>query len=266
MKKKQLTRFVSSLFVLMATSTLMASALEQPESKKGQQALQAVPHWGYEGATSPANWGKLSSKFSLCEAGRNQSPVDVKDVVDADLLPITFNYHMLSPADIVNNGHTIQVNLWSGGEITLDGEVFKLKQFHFHTPSENTINGRQFPFEAHLVHLNKKNEIAVVAIMFELGEDDELLAALWNDIPLKVGTHHKLHIKALKNMEFENELTRYYRFNGSLTTPPCTEGVHWVVMKATRHISKAQLSTFQKALTHPNNRPVQPLNARIIVE
>lgn len=266
MKNKRQTLFTSSLFALMVTSTLMASEVEQPVSKIEQQTAHSVPHWGYRGAGAPENWAKLSPKFAACEAGHNQSPIDVKDPVDAELAPIPFNYYMLSPVDIVNNGHTVQVNLWSGGEITLDGKVFTLKQFHFHTPSENTINGRQFPFEMHLVHVNKKNEIAVVAIMFELGRDDELLTALWKNIPLKAGEHHKLNIKALKNMEFINKLTRYYRFNGSLTTPPCTEGVRWIVMKDKRHISKEQLSAFQKALAHPNNRPVQPLNARVIVE
>jgi len=135
---------------------------------------------------------------------------------------------------------------------------------NFHTPSENTINGKNFPLEMHLVHLNKKNEIAVVAIMFEPGKDDELLTALWKNIPLKAGESHKLDAKALKAMEFESELTSYYRFNGSLTTPPCTEGVRWIVMKNTRHVSQAQVLRFQKALTHSNNRPVQPMNARLL--
>ena len=265
MNKKLLTTLMSSAFMLMTTNVLVASEPEQAAAKETKQA-HAAPHWGYAGAEGAANWGKLSPKFAACEAGRNQSPIDLKDVVDANLPVVKFNYNMLSPADIVNNGHTVQVNLWSGGEIILDGEAFTLKQFHFHTPSENTINGKHFPLEAHLVHLNEKNEIAVVAILFEPGKDDELLTALWKNIPLKAGDSHKLDATALKAMEFESELKSYYRFNGSLTTPPCTEGVRWIVMKATRHISKAQLSIFEKALTEPNNRPVQPLNARVVVD
>ncbi|MCK5810918.1 MAG: carbonic anhydrase family protein [Cocleimonas sp.] len=264
MNKKALTIFVSSALILMA-GVLNASGPDQSVTKEKKQA-HAAPHWGYAGAEGAENWGKLSPKFAACEAGRNQSPIDLKEVVDADLPAIKFKYTMLSPTDIVNNGHTVQVNLWSGGEITLDDEVFTLKQFHFHTPSENTINGKHFPLEAHLVHLNKKNEIAVVAIMFEPGKDDELLTALWKNIPLKAGESHRLDATALRAMEFESELKSYYRFNGSLTTPPCTEGVRWIVMKTTRHISKAQLSVFEKALTEPNNRPVQPLNARVVVD
>ena len=235
-----------------------------PADKK--EAHATTVHWGYEGAGAPENWGKLSPKFSICAAGRNQSPIDIKNTVDADLPPINFKYNMLSPADIINDGHTVQVNLWSGGEITLDGEQFTLKQFNFHTPSENTIDGKKFPLEMQLVHLNKKNEIAIVSILFEPGKDDDLLTTLWKNIPLKAGESHKLDAKALKTMEFESKLNSYYRFNGSLTTPPCTEGVRWIVMKNTRHVSQAQVLAFQKALTHSNNRPVQAMNARVIVE
>jgi carbonic anhydrase len=241
-------------------------ASEQVKEQVEKKAVQSLPHWSYEGSDGPENWGKLSPKFKFCDTGMNQSPIDLKNIVDADLPPIKFKYTMLSPSDIVNNGHSVQVNLWSGGEILLDNEKFVLKQFHFHTPSENTIKGRQFPLAMHLVHLSKKNAIAVVTVMFEIGEDDALLADIWKDIPLKAGKSHKLASKVLHNLEFEMELKNYYRFNGSLTTPPCSEGVRWIVMKATRHVSKAQLSMFLKALKHTDNRPVQPLNARVVFE
>jgi carbonic anhydrase len=266
MNGKLLVTIMSFVFTLMITGILNAFESDHQTVNKEKEQTHAMPHWGYVGSEGPDNWGKLSPEFVTCEVGRNQSPVDIKDVIDANLPAIKFKYNMLSPADIVNNGHTVQVNLWSGGEITLDNELFTLKQFHFHTPSENTINGKHFPLEAHLVHLNEKNEIAVVAILFEPGEDDELLATLWKDIPLQAGDSHQLDAKALSAMEFEGELKNYYRFNGSLTTPPCSEGVRWIVMKATRHISKAQLSLFEKALIQPNNRPVQPLNARVVVD
>jgi carbonic anhydrase len=265
MKKKLLTILVSSTLILMATGGVMASEPEQVNLKKEQQN-NVAPHWSYVGEGKPANWGKLSPNFTVCETGRNQSPIDLKNTVNAELPPIKFKYSMLSPTDILNNGHTVQVNLWSGGEITVDGKLFTLKQFHFHSPSENTINGKRFPFEMHLVHLSEKNEIAVVAIMFELGEDDALLAELWKNMPLKAGDKHKLDARALRGMEFESGLTDYYRFNGSLTTPPCSEGVRWIVMKTTRHISQTQLLRFQKVLPHANNRPVQALNSRIVLE
>lgn len=258
MGKKLLVGLVSSVF-LLTTSNLLASAPEQAAEK-------ATAHWGYEGAEGAEHWGKLSADFATCETGHNQSPINIEGAVDANLASIKFKYNMLSAGDIINNGHTVQVNMWSGGEITLDSEKFVLKQFHFHTPSENTISGKSFPLEAHFVHLNKDNQIAVVAVMFEPGEDDELIAALWKKIPLKAGDSHKLDPKALKSLEFEADVKSYYRFNGSLTTPPCSEGVRWIVMKARRHVSQAQVLKFQEALPSANNRPVQVLNARVIVE
>lgn len=283
MKKRMLTLCVSSALLITANG-LMASGSDQSVAEKGHQEQIVVKetlsakggvekketdtlHWSYSGEDGPSHWGRLSPNFTVCETGRNQSPIDVKGSVNADLLPVNFKYTMMSPTDILNNGHTVQVNLWSGGEITVDGKTFTLKQFHFHTPSENTIDGKSFPFEMHLVHLSDNNEIAVVAIMFEMGKEDALLAELWKSMPLNAGDKHKLEARALRGMEFESVLIDYYRFNGSLTTPPCSEGVRWIVMKTTRHLSQPQLLNFQNVLSGAaNNRPVQALNARVIVE
>ena len=262
MRKKLLVVLVSSAF-LLSGNALMAQA---PEHVVEKNVTHATPHWGYTGAEGVANWGKLSPDFAVCQTGNNQSPINIEGAVDANLPAIDFKYNMLSAADIVNNGHTVQVNMWSGGEIMLDGDKFSLKQFHFHTPSENTINGKSFPLEVHFVHQNSKNEIAVVAVMFEPGEDDELLTALWENIPLKAGERNKVGAKALKSLEFEANVKNYYRFNGSLTMPPCSEGVRWIVMKSPRHVSQAQVLKFQSALPSANNRPVQALNARVVVE
>ncbi|RTZ67482.1 MAG: hypothetical protein DSZ29_00685 [Aquificaceae bacterium] len=263
MRKKLSVALLSSIF-LLSGNVLMAQAPEHVTEKKA--AHTAVPHWGYEGAAGVEKWGTLSPEFKTCQTGKNQSPIDIKGAVDANLPAINFKYNMLSASDIVNNGHTVQVNMWSGGEITLDGEKFKLKEFHFHTPSENTINGKNFPLEAQFVHVNSKHQIAIVSVMFEPGDDDELLSVLWKDMPLKAGEGHKLDTNALKSLEFEADVKNYYRFNGSLTTPPCTEGIRWIVMKTPRHVSQKQVLTFQSALLAPNNRPVQALNARIVVE
>jgi carbonic anhydrase len=276
--KKRILMLCFSSALLITANGLMASGSEQPMAAKGHQEQVVVKgevekkethtalHWSYSGENGPSNWGKLSPNFTVCETGRNQSPIDVKGSINADLPPIKFKYTMMSPTDILNNGHTVQVDLWSGGEIIVDGLTFTLKQFHFHTPSENTIKGKRFPFEMHLVHLNDKNEIAVVAIMFEVGKEDALLAELWKSMPLNAGDKHKLEARALRGMEFESGLTNYYRFNGSLTTPPCSEGVRWIVMKATRQLSQAQLLSFKNVLSGANNRPVQALNARVVVE
>lgn len=226
-----------------------------------------APQWSYSGEHGPQHWGELSPAYSTCKTGKNQSPVDIKNtLVDSDLPAIKFNYTMLTPEELVNNGHTLQVNMWSGGEIIVDGIKFKLKQFHFHTPSENTINGQNFPLEAHFVHLSEKNEIAVVAILFAPGPNDRTLTKILEKVPMKAGESVKLGSHSLKTLEFDDKLLNYYRFNGSLTTPPCTEGVRWIVMKQPYRVSKEQVEKIQAALKQSNNRPVQPLNARMIVE
>lgn len=225
------------------------------------------PHWTYTGETGVDHWGDLSPEFATCKLGKNQSPVNIStNTIDVDLPPIEYKYTMLTADTIINTGHSIQVNMWSGGEITVDGKVFKLKQFHFHTPSENTIDGNHAPLEAHFVHLNEAGEIAVVAMLFEPGVADRTLSNLLKAMPMEAGQEAKLDARTLDYMQGEFKTKNYFRFNGSLTTPPCTEGVRWIVMKNPMTISKAQLETFQKALKRPNARPIQPLNARLVAQ
>ena len=245
-----------TVLLLVSISSLFA---EEGQAKKAE--------WTYSGATGPEHWGDLSPEFATCKMGKNQSPVNISNnVIEVDLPSVDFKYNMLTPENIVNTGYSIQVNMWSGGEITVDGMVFELKQFHFHTPSENTIGGKHAPLEAHFVHLNEAGEIAVVAMLFEPGEADRTLATLIKSMPMEVGQKNKLDATSLKNMDSEFTTSNYFRFNGSLTIPPCTEGVRWLVMKRPMTISNSQLEAFQKALKHPNARPIQALNARIIAQ
>ncbi len=220
-------------------------------------------HWGYEGSTSPEHWHELDKNNFLCKEGSNQSPINLEGFIEADLPPIVFNYH-IDTTEIVNNGHTEQVNVAKGSSITLDGIVFHLKQFHFHTPSENQINGKEYPLEAHFVHLSKNGTLAVVAVMFEEGSENEGLEELWKVMPTKEGGHHKVHASHLDTLLPKNR--DYYRFNGSLTTPPCTEGVRWLVMKNSVSMSKAEIKAFENVVHLHNNRPVQPTNARVILK
>lgn len=268
---KQSLKLILTIGLLSLTISTSVSAETLTDNKTATENdsthAKDAPHWTYTGSEGPEFWGDLSENFTTCKIGSNQSPIDIKgSLLDANLPPIPFKYSMLTPSTIVNNGHTVQVNMWSGGEITVDGIKFKLKQFHFHTPSENKINGQNFPLEAHFVHLSDKNEIAVVAIVFAPGTDDPTLKNLWTNLPMNAGDSVKLDSNSLKPLEFDDKLVNYYRFNGSLTTPPCTEGVRWIVMKQPFHVSKAQVEKLQKALKQANNRPVQPLNARVIIE
>jgi carbonic anhydrase len=220
-------------------------------------------HWGYHGEAAPQNWGKLDAKFALCASGRNQSPIDIAGSIKAELKPLKLDYKA-GVADIVNNGHTVQINYAAGSSLDVDGRKFELKQFHFHSPSENKVNGKQFPLEGHLVHADKDGNLAVVAVMFEEGAANELLTKLWDKMPAKAGDKAVLSA----GMSVTRLLPKnrdYYRFNGSLTTPPCSEGVRWLVMKHPVTVSKAQVAQFSKAVGVANNRPLQPVHARSIL-
>ena len=221
-------------------------------------------HWGCSGHEGPEHWGELDSQYALCGSGKNQSPINLTGLIEADLLPIDFSY-VAGGYEMLNNGHTIQVNYKAGSNITLNGHTYELKQFHFHSPSENTINGKSFPMEAHLVHADNDGNLAVIALMFEEGQPNNILQTAWEQIPVHEGDNNIL----TKNVNVDMLLPvnrDYYRFNGSLTTPPCTEGVTWLVMRETVGISKQQIEQFSRVMHHPNNRPVQAINSRTILK
>lgn len=221
-------------------------------------------HWGYSGQEGPDHWSGLDASFSTCGAGKNQSPVDLTERLQAQLPPLVMQYRT-GGQKILNNGHTVQVQYAPGSSVTLDGRAFELKQFHFHAPSENTIDGKSFPLEAHLVHADKDGNLAVVAVLFEQGPTNEALRATWDGLPQHEGDAHpvKGQVNAADLLPADHA---YYRYDGSLTTPPCTEGVRWIVMKAPVEASQQQIEAMSRAIGHPNNRPVQPLNARIVVQ
>lgn len=223
----------------------------------------AAPHWEYNGEAGPVHWAKLTPEFGQC-AGSNQSPVDLNGLVEAKLAPLVLHYQA-GGNTVVNNGHTVQVGYAPGSTLQLDGTRFELKQFHFHAPSENLIEGKSYPLEGHLVHVSDKEEIAVVAVMFEAGKANPALAAAWSALPAKVGETQALKAP-LSAEQLLPESRDYYRFSGSLTTPPCSEGVRWLVMKQPVEVSQAQIDAFKAVMHHSNNRPVQPLNGRVVLQ
>ena len=230
----------------------------------GPPGTVLAQHWGYDGESGPQNWGKLDGKFATCASGKNQSPIDLNAFIEADLKPLKRNYKA-GIADVVNNGHTVQINYAPGSTLSVDGIMFELKQFHFHAPSENKINGKQFPLESHLVHADKDGNLAVVAVMFQEGAAHTLLAKLWDKMPNKAGEKSALPT-GLSVSQLLPKGGDYYRFNGSLTTPPCSEGVRWLVMKQPAAASKAQIQQFSKAIGFANNRPIQATNARAVLQ
>lgn len=218
--------------------------------------------WKYSGEAGPDHWASLSPEFGPC-AGKNQSPINLTGFIDAKLKPIAFSYKA-GVSEILNNGHTIQLNSQPGSGITVDGTRFDLKQLHFHVPSENQLNGKSFAMEAHLVHADHDGNLAVVAVMFDEGKPNAAIEQAWAQLPKSEGEHLAL-ASQVSPLGVLPKNRAYYRFNGSLTTPPCSEGVRWLVMKQPMTASKAQIEEFAHVIHHPNNRPVQALNARAVL-
>lgn len=230
-------------------------------------AVASASHWGYEGTTSPEHWGELDSAWGECQKGQNQSPVDIQHTFKAHINPLETHY-TTSPDALLNNGHTIQASYSdtnTANTIELDNETFTLKQFHFHAPSENTINGKHYPLELHLVNQSSDGEIAVVAVMFEEGAINTELEKMWKVMPDHADKSTPLLTKIDVNKLMPTDKT-HWRFTGSLTTPPCTEGVRWMVLKHPMTLSPEQLKQFTSVMHHANNRPVQKLHGRMILE
>jgi len=221
-------------------------------------------HWGYTGHEGPEHWGKLDPKYSACSEGKNQSPVNLTGMIESDLSPININYKS-GGNEILNNGHTIQLNYKPGSTITVNGHKFELKQFHFHSPSENIIEGHSYPMEAHFVHADKEGNLAVIAVMIKIGKKNMELEKAWAHMPKNAGDKNTLPV-SIDAVSLLPNNRDYYRFNGSLTTPPCSEGVWWLVMKDFDTASKEQIGKFSSAMGYPNNRPVQPVDARVILK
>lgn len=219
-------------------------------------------HWSYEGMGGPENWGKLDPKNSLCASGSRQSPIDIRDGIKVDLEPIRFDYR---PAAfrIVDNGHTVQVAL-DAGSLTITGKTYQFVQFHFHKPSEERIDGRAFDMVAHLVHKSDDGQLAVVAVLLERGDENPFIQTLWNNLPLERNQEVRVASSIDLNALLPAKRT-YYTYMGSLTTPPCSEGVLWLVMKQPASISGDQISIFSR-LYPRNARPIQSVAGRLIKE
>jgi len=222
-------------------------------------ASAQAANWGYEGDHGPEHWGEFASE---CANGKNQSPVNIESATDADLKGLQFDYEG-KVISLLNNGHTLQTSLEGSNTLKVDGKAFELKQFHFHTPSENHVDGKEYPLEAHFVHSDEQGNLAVVAVFFKLGESNSTLAKLLQNIPSKdQNIAIKVPFDADALIPSDKE---YYRFSGSLTTPPCSEGVRWLVLKDVQSISPEQVKQFANVMGE-NNRPIQALNARVILE
>lgn len=220
-------------------------------------------HWSYEGEGGPAQWGRMNAAWGTCANGTRQSPIDIRDGFRVNLEPVQFNYKP-TPFSVLDNGHTVQVSVGGGNAITVTGHSYELSQFHFHLPSEERVNGKGYPMVLHLVHKDAAGRLAVVALLVEEGEANDVVQQVWDNLPLEKNDP----LMATSMMEPAKLLPArrdYYTYMGSLTTPPCTEGVLWIVMKEPIHLSSQQIAIF--ARMYPMNaRPIQPLAGRRIKE
>jgi carbonic anhydrase len=239
-----------------------------PEGHASPPGHAGEAHWGYTGEIGPAHWADLSPEFRLCGSGTQQSPIDLRDAVELQgpaverrLGPTVLSIEQRAGVmGLIDNGHTIQITNDVEVHIEVDGEQFDLVQYHFHAPSEHTIDGRHSPLEAHLVHKSAAGNLAVVGMLFEEGEHDPVWDPILEALPSGPGgTRH------IENLEIDPDELKpieggFYRYEGSLTTPPCSERVHWIIMARPLPMSMQQLEVFASHL-HDNHRPVQPCTA-----
>lgn len=217
--------------------------------------------WSYSGDTGPEHWASLKPEFSQCGKGQRQSPIDIRDGIPVELDPIAFDYRP-SAFRVIDNGHTVQVNMALGNRVTVNGRRYELTQLHFHRPSEERLNGKQFDMSVHLEHKDIEGKLAVIAILINEGKGHPLVQQVWNNLPLEKFTEQP-GLATIDLNQILPEQRQYVTYMGSQTTPPCQEGVLWMVLKQPVTASPEQMATF--ARLHPMNaRPVQPSAGRLI--
>jgi carbonic anhydrase len=220
------------------------------------------PHWAYTGHGGPKEWGSMDTGFASCKLGHLQSPIDIRGARPADLPAIKFDYKP-SVLKLIDNGHTIQVNYDPGSWIDVGGARYELVQFHFHHPSEEKVAGKAHAMVAHLVHRNAEGKLAVVAILLDGGGASQFIDAVWKNIPHEKGREVTVADRAIDVTKLLPAKRDYYTYQGSLTTPPCSEGVTWFVLKSPVSIANSDIAAFAR-LYPLNARPAQPLNGRTI--
>jgi carbonic anhydrase len=260
----------NSALVYAIVSLLFASCTDTEKGSEHSGDSHVV-HWGYGADNGPDAWGSMSSEWALCAEGREQSPIDLANASEIELpavdirLPSETEVEVLNQEGVIHeldNGHTIQVNAKTSEAMTVGDKTYALVQFHFHAPSEHTVDGRHFPMEMHFVHQAEDSALAVVGVLVEEGAPNLGIAPIWAQLPEGPGAETAVEIPAgFADHIFPKVGSGFYHYDGSLTTPPCSEGVKWYIRKTQTQLSKDQIAAFTVVYDH-NNRPVQPLNER----
>ena len=251
-----------------AAAAAKARKLSETKKKKEVVAVKPPPpangtHWAYDGEFGPANWSKINSKWAQCGTGARQSPIDIRDGMKVELEKLAFDYKP-SSFSVIDTGHTIQVNLAGGNYLTVQNRSYELLQFHFHRPSEERINGKSFEMVVHLVHKDAEGKLAVLAVLLERGAAQNMIQTVWNNLPLEKNDTVQPSV-VIDVADVLPDRRDYYTYMGSLTTPPCTEGVLWLVMKQPMQASPQQMAIFSRLYPF-NARPVQANSGRVIKE
>ena len=274
---KSLGLFLVSAMAISCNSkpeeTTTTTEPEVKEAPAPAKTSDRPTHWGYDGEDGPASWASLDPAYSACGEGHHQSPInisnaDVKEGVTWSLdykeIPSFMIEHTEHMEQIVDNGHTIQVTVDEGSSFTFEGETYELKQFHFHTPSEHTIDGKHYPMEMHMVHQSADKSLAVISLLFETTDmANPIFTPIMDNLPNAKGD--QTHITD-NPINIKNAIPREnyaYHYVGSLTTPPCSENVQWLVLRDFASVSKEQLEAISSRIGK-NNRPVQGLNDRAV--
>ena len=251
-------------FPLLSASALLSvlaacagHRTREPAPPPAEHAKHGEAHWSYSGDTGPAHWG------GTCQSGEQQSPIDLRGASPRNLPNINFSYNAF-PLALVNNGHTVQANAAPGSHITVAGHEYALAQFHFHAPSEHTVEGRSFPLEMHLVHKDATGRLAVIGVLFERGQPMAALARLFASLPATAGERTAPSGETIDPAAILPANRVYFTYAGSLTTPGCDEAVQWFVLQQPVAISAEQIESFTR-LYPDNHRPVQPLGRRSII-
>jgi carbonic anhydrase len=228
--------------------------------------------WGYTGPRGPEHWAELDPSYAACN-GKQQSPIDIHGAVKANLPPLHFDYKTEPLKYLINNGYTIRVNYrmndhappGEGSALVLGGQRYQLTQLHFHRPSEETIDGKRASMVLHLMHTSTSGKVVGVAVLLREGKPNATVQQIWNNMPMVKGDEHEVPGVAIDPAGMLPSTLAYYSYMGSVTAPPCTEGVQWIVLKTPVEVSPEQVAAFAKLYPH-DVRPTQPLNGRVIQE